>query len=365
MFKHYERAKDETGEYLKFGNQEIDSSKTHLNYNLAPTREISQGDFVKQRCSEVKCLNRKDVNVMCSWVITAPKTIIGNQEQEQKFFEETYKFLSERYGKENVVSAHVHMDEKTPHVHFAFIPVVTDKKKGHLKVSACEVINRIELQSFHRELEKYMQKAFGYEIGILNDVTKEGNKTITELKLETAQEELSKALNTLEKKQIDIQALTRREKALQGKFEALKGNYDNKVLTQKGLDTIQPEKGVLGGVKNVTLEDIQGLKETASIVVETRAKNSKLKNIIRGLKKQIQDLIQDNEMLKKKVPSTQEQLKNLAEKNNQDIENERMRSELKEIKKLIDKLPPEVKNLITENREGTEHNKSKEQDIDR
>lgn len=153
--------------------------------------------------------------------------------------------------------------------------------------------------------------------------------------------------------------MAKREKALQGKFEALKGNYDNKVLTQKGLDKIQPEKGALGSIKNITLEDVQGLKATASIVVETRAENSKLKNIINGLKKQIQDLLKDIELLNKKVPSTQEQLKILADKNKQDIENERMRSELKEMKELIEKLPPEVKSLITEKlaQKNQEHTK--------
>ena len=39
---HYERRKDEKGEYVKFGNQDIDPQKTYLNYNLAPRRETSK-----------------------------------------------------------------------------------------------------------------------------------------------------------------------------------------------------------------------------------------------------------------------------------------------------------------------------------
>lgn len=39
---HYERKKDEKGEYIKFGNQDIDPQKTHLNYNLAPRRGLEQ-----------------------------------------------------------------------------------------------------------------------------------------------------------------------------------------------------------------------------------------------------------------------------------------------------------------------------------
>ena len=47
MFAHYERRKDEHDEYIKYGNQSIDTSKTHLNYNLAATH--NQLEFVKKK----------------------------------------------------------------------------------------------------------------------------------------------------------------------------------------------------------------------------------------------------------------------------------------------------------------------------
>lgn len=81
MTKHYERAKDEFGEYIKFGNQDIDTSKTHLNYNLA-SNGSNQVEFIKNRCKEVKCLNREDVKVMCSWIVTKPKNISNSEERD-------------------------------------------------------------------------------------------------------------------------------------------------------------------------------------------------------------------------------------------------------------------------------------------
>ena len=51
---HYERRKDEKGEYVKFGNQDIDPQKTHLNYNLAPRRGVEQIDFIRQRTTEAQ-----------------------------------------------------------------------------------------------------------------------------------------------------------------------------------------------------------------------------------------------------------------------------------------------------------------------
>ena len=42
MSKHYERAKDKNGDYIKFGNKDIDTDRTPENYNLAPDREGGQ-----------------------------------------------------------------------------------------------------------------------------------------------------------------------------------------------------------------------------------------------------------------------------------------------------------------------------------
>src|SRR5699024_8923514 len=179
LTRHYERFKNDKGEYIKFGNQEIDINKTHLNYNLAEDK--NQLEFIKKRTSELRCLNRKDVNVMVNWVVTLPEKIKTMEDQE-KFFKESYNFLENKYGKENVISSYVHLDETTPHMHFAFVPVVYDKKKEEYKVSAKECITRYDLKKFHPELENHMKKVFGRDIGILNEKTKEGNKSIDELK---------------------------------------------------------------------------------------------------------------------------------------------------------------------------------------
>ena len=118
---HYERRKDEKGEYVKFGNQDIDPQKTHLNYNLCPRRGLEQIDFIRQRTIEARTLKRDDVNVMCSWVVTLPEYrhhnknlhVSPDKEQvERLFFERSYRFLCDRYGEQNVISAYVHKDEK-------------------------------------------------------------------------------------------------------------------------------------------------------------------------------------------------------------------------------------------------------------
>src|SRR5699024_12489403 len=108
---------------------------------------------------------------MCDWVVTLPEKI-KTEEEREKFFQETYNFLENEYGKENVISSFVHLDETTPHMHFAFIPVVTDKKRGDLKVSAKELITRKHLQEFPPKLENYMKKDMGRYLGMYTDARK-------------------------------------------------------------------------------------------------------------------------------------------------------------------------------------------------
>ena len=88
------------------------------------------------------------------------------------FFEATTNFLNERYGQENAVAAVVHYDETTPHLHYAFVPVVFDDKKSRDKVSAKEVLTRHDLQTFHEDLDQHLKKVLPfYEKGILNNKT--------------------------------------------------------------------------------------------------------------------------------------------------------------------------------------------------
>ena len=179
LFDHYERK-----ENIKFKNQDIDKSRSYLNYNLAPNINLSQREILNNRLSEVKVLKRDDINVTCNWVITLPNGINKDTEDEKEFFKETYNFLKNRYGEKNIISAYVHKDEVTPHMHFCFIPVVVDKKKNIEKVSAKELITKKELNSFHKDLSNYMTNIFNRDIGILNGATVNGNKTVLELKNE-------------------------------------------------------------------------------------------------------------------------------------------------------------------------------------
>ena len=175
LFRHFERKSK------NYSNTDIQPEKTSLNYNLGPMRSLTQKQYFNERLANVFCLNRKDVKVLNTWLVTVPKDL--DEKYHQSFFEETYDFLENKYGRENVISAWVHMDETTPHLHFAFIPVVYDTKKGREKVSAKECVTVADLKKFHTELENYL-KSKGIEANILNGATVGGNRTVKELKAE-------------------------------------------------------------------------------------------------------------------------------------------------------------------------------------
>ncbi|SHM93248.1 Plasmid recombination enzyme, partial [Bacillus sp. bc15] len=165
-------------------NLDIDNERSHLNYDLCE-KEGDTLSRMKDRLGEVYCMNRKDVKVCADWVVTLPENLKSISEKEQReFFEKTYEFLSNRYGGEkNVLSANVHNDETTPHMHFAFMPVVWDEKKQREKVCANDVLTRKELKTFHQDLDKFLKRKIPhiYKEGILNDKTI-GVDTVKDLK---------------------------------------------------------------------------------------------------------------------------------------------------------------------------------------
>lgn len=184
-------------------------------------------------------MKRNDINIICSWVITLPKTIKKDTEDEKLFFKESYNFLKNKYGEKNIISSYVHKDEVTPHMHFCFIPVVIDKKKNIEKVSAKECVTREDLKKFHKELNNYMTNIFNRDIGILNGATTNGNKTVLEMKNEQLEKEynLKKEIYkeienlyiNLDLKNIDIKKLEKQKNSFLTELEKINNNFFKKI----------------------------------------------------------------------------------------------------------------------------------------
>lgn len=374
MFAHFDR------KAANISNENLDRTRTHLNYNIATHQQMDQGEFVRQRCSEVRCQNRKDVNVMCSWVVTAPKDL---PEHEHKyFFKATYDFLEKRYGKENVVSAYVHLDEVTPHMHFAFVPVTYDKDKERYKVSAKEVVSRNDLKTFHSELEGHLERSLGHKVNILNEATKNGNKTVSELKRQSclevvreAEKEALLARKMASSEQAKLDGLISQKTALMDDINRLTTERD--VLSEAEVEAIKGEKNLLGGLKGVTYKEFEALKRTATAVEDmaaerdealSRAKDSEYRISIaearaskayadanNKLREKIQEVERDRPSLKMQ----QENIRLQRENDSLRRELDKYQTITKDLAEIVRNRLPEVYESIIRGGEQKERNKSK------
>lgn len=300
MCKHYERGLDSKGELVKYHNQDIHTELSHLNYNLAEhDQPLPQLEFIQKRISALRCLNRKNVNVMISWVVTLPKEMNDKSDEEKrKFFERTYEFLKKRYGVENVISAYVHLDETQPHMHFAFTPVMYDTKKGRYKFDAKVVGSRKDLRTFHTDLDVYLEHELGYRTGVINGVT-ELNLSIQELK------RMQKEMADLDKKLDDIQLETP-NKTFVGNYKASDVDSileQNRLLKQKEVLQNQQLK-VLEDTKNILQSELKRKKflkvdDLENEATELQFENDELNELNNNLSIENNTLKKKNEELEK------------------------------------------------------------------
>lgn len=152
MFGHYERRAELEHGYER---ENIDPERTHLNYNLC--ERPSPLGFVEERIGELdlKRAPRKDAVRMIDTVVTLPAAYHGGT---REFMEAVKETLDGIFGAENCVGAWVHMDETTPHMHYASVPVTGDGR-----LSAKSLLNRTFMKRFHDQLEAGVCERLGIE----------------------------------------------------------------------------------------------------------------------------------------------------------------------------------------------------------
>ena len=111
-------------------NADIDPDRTHLNYSFSMDHNgLSPFQYYKNRIGEVYMYGRgsqreKDAITGCGWIVTLPSELYGNAEKEKAFFQGVFQFISDRYGRENIINNSIHYDEGgLPHIHVIFSPV--------------------------------------------------------------------------------------------------------------------------------------------------------------------------------------------------------------------------------------------------
>ena len=118
-------------------NPDIDYDRSAANYELHEVASSNYAEAIQNRIDDLLLVKavRKDAVRMCGLIVTSDKAFFDalTPEETRRFFEESKAFLTEFVGAENVVSAMVHMDEKTPHMHFLHVPVTPVRVCGNCK----------------------------------------------------------------------------------------------------------------------------------------------------------------------------------------------------------------------------------------
>ena len=200
-YKHNER---KTKNHI---NKNIDSSKTELNYYLKKNElsYIKEFDKIKEKY-DLKGQIRSNSNIMCEMVFTSDQKFFDKigYEESKRYFEESYKFICEykNLGEQNIISAVVHMDEDTPHMHLLFIPVIhtTDKQGNKIDKVCCR--DFWKGKNSYRDLQnayfKHISgKGFKLERGELVEVTNREHYSVQEYKRITNFENTKELLNSI------------------------------------------------------------------------------------------------------------------------------------------------------------------------
>ena len=121
---HHERKKEQYA-----SNPDIDTSRSKYNFHIVKP-DGRYYHFIQSRIEQARCRTRKDSTRFVDTLITAsPEFFKGKSPKEiAAYFQRAADFLIDRVGRENIVSAMVHMDEKTPHLHLVFVPLTKDNR---------------------------------------------------------------------------------------------------------------------------------------------------------------------------------------------------------------------------------------------
>ena len=149
---HNERTKEKYA-----SNPDIDTTHSHLNFHLVTPERKYRAESEKQ-IAEAGCRTRSDsVRVVEALVTASPEFFKDKKKSEVKaYFTEALDFIQKYQSKETIISAVVHMDEKTPHMHLCFVPLTEDKR-----LSAKEIVgNKKKLTWWQDEFWKHMVKKY-------------------------------------------------------------------------------------------------------------------------------------------------------------------------------------------------------------
>ena len=149
---HNERTKETYA-----SNPDIDPTRTHLNFHLIKPQDRYRAESNRQ-IKEAGCRTRSDsIRVMEALFTATPEFFKGKKRSELKeFFGEALEFIKQNQAPETIISAVVHLDEETPHMHLCFVPLTEDKRLSAKDIAG----NKKKLTQWQDKYWEHMVKKY-------------------------------------------------------------------------------------------------------------------------------------------------------------------------------------------------------------
>lgn len=125
-------------------NPDIDVSKQDEDVVLVFSEDFKNSIFEQLKQHDITKEPRKNAVGLIDGVITASPCFFSNKDKNDivEFFKQALPIIKNEYGP--IISAVIHFDEKTPHLHFCTVPILQNSE-GNYKLSAKDVMgNRQE-----------------------------------------------------------------------------------------------------------------------------------------------------------------------------------------------------------------------------
>ena len=244
-------------------NEDINKELSHLNYDLieCPSYKKKINEELEKRYKVNKSL-RKDATLGVEVIFTSDKEFFNKltPEQERLYFEKSLEFLKEFAGEKNVISATVHKDETTPHLHAVFMPL-TDDGRLNYKDFINTKYDLINLQDrYHEKMREYFPEL---ERGKASKETKKKHLSVEQFKLNQLEKNLEKLQN--EKKETEIQ--------IQNVEKQIKDFYTVKTI----VENIEERKAMFSDSYKLKKDELTELTALATTSEKNRDENKVLR----------------------------------------------------------------------------------------
>lgn len=279
--------------------QNADPTRTHLNRELIrfPDGVQNRTEAIQYRLDTANLkrkIGKNQVRAIRALLTGSPEDMkrIQDEGKLDEWCNDNLKWLCDTFGKENVVSAVLHMDETTPHIHATLIPVVSgerrkaktkqpDGKRKYKKkntsdnrLCADDVMTRVKLKFYQDSYAQSMQD-YGLQRGI------DGS----EAKHMTNSQYYRDLLNQSESIQEDIKNLTTEKIQAEKELSQIKSEIKTKELKNEVINITTKAVKCVG-----TLFDNKEIKQKEEKIKVLTDENNNLKKEINRLNNHIQKI---------------------------------------------------------------------------